>query len=1049
MSKVAGQKNTVIDWDSRFANGDTLIHTVREDQLGLLRRVGDLWRTQLEQWEDLANAEESLKREYGGRYLFELLQNADDAMTDKLEVVGPNAFQVELNRVTIILTDDSILVANDGLPFGSENTKALCRLYNSTKSASKQIGHKGIGFKSVLEVTDNPEVYSSDYAFGFDRREFAAEVRRITKNSNVDPESLQVLRVPFTRRLSRLPATDQQHIQALLNDEYATVIRLPLKSTVSADSVAAQIRATVRPELLLFLESTKQLLIQMPDGETTEYWYKTENRQELFTKRPFQKVNLWSRKNGRTELESCWLLLASGKMPIPDPGIVKDLGRAWEEVKAVKCAVAFRLTSDGKALDTNQPEQKFSVYFPTEEQSGLHFLLNADLYIEAARKDIRLNDFNKWLAELMALYVATTGANALRSQFPGDPAIVDVLAPLRKPGREFSSFFYDKYLLALSQTAFVPDEQGGYHVPENIRLSPKGTDSAHFRRLFPPDCFNAHVNWVYPLLEVEKRERDRHDPFLLLEELGSREITIGEMAVLLGDGPPKHLVKEKATFLQFLVNWWNQLVERERKQLKLVLEKCAIIPTQHGWQAPTSGHIFQANLRDEAEIDVPVGFHFALVPLEAYGSDRAYDGYTVNFLTAIGVGRYQAVDILRQSIFPVMTSQDQFKRLLNENHEAVYVGYQILKAYRDREISGVQFKDIRTQVFVPCHHIDQPDKLLWKPAYQVYFTQYWIGNDDLEVLYGSFSDAYFLSKVPQFFPINDEGERESWFDFFTWLGVNQAPRLLSGKNTDLWNINHKQHALANHSRWHEYVSIYEHFFNCPKVSHSKPNPNRRFQENYALHHFEEIVRAGDVRNHLYRLFRLLGVHWDLYKPYLTIKLRCRYKQCYEPVGSIPSYFFYCLKQLPWLAAERWGVLEPVPYLPTDIWNLGDDIRPEVRHMLPSLPDEFRREVYFDMCADLLRRKVEFSDYLALLKRLPDICSIQPPDGVQVEIYKWQRAVRAVFNWLGQAMHNSLERLGEAHWLARPDDLLVLAYRDETPAYVSVSDPFIVHLITYV
>ena len=65
------------------------------------------------------SAEDETRRDYGGRFLWELLQNADDAM-------------------------------------GRE-----------ARTSADLIGSKGLGFKAILEIGDEPELHSKDFNFRF------------------------------------------------------------------------------------------------------------------------------------------------------------------------------------------------------------------------------------------------------------------------------------------------------------------------------------------------------------------------------------------------------------------------------------------------------------------------------------------------------------------------------------------------------------------------------------------------------------------------------------------------------------------------------------------------------------------------------------------------------------------------------------------------------------------------------------------------------------------------------------------------------------------
>lgn len=52
-------------------------------------------------------------------------------------------------------------VANAGRPFGWEQVASICKLAQSAKPIGKGIDNKGIRFRSVIEITDSPEIYSA------------------------------------------------------------------------------------------------------------------------------------------------------------------------------------------------------------------------------------------------------------------------------------------------------------------------------------------------------------------------------------------------------------------------------------------------------------------------------------------------------------------------------------------------------------------------------------------------------------------------------------------------------------------------------------------------------------------------------------------------------------------------------------------------------------------------------------------------------------------------------------------------------------------------
>ncbi len=98
---------------------------------------------------------------YSARQLEELLQNAVDAARRGGE------------RVEALLTEETLYVANDGEPFDEAGVRSVMASDISTKD-DEQIGKFGIGFKSVLAVSDYPKVFSRSVSFGFDKA-WAAE----------------------------------------------------------------------------------------------------------------------------------------------------------------------------------------------------------------------------------------------------------------------------------------------------------------------------------------------------------------------------------------------------------------------------------------------------------------------------------------------------------------------------------------------------------------------------------------------------------------------------------------------------------------------------------------------------------------------------------------------------------------------------------------------------------------------------------------------------------------------------------------------------------
>ena len=113
--------------------------------------------------------EESIRRQYTARVLFELLQNALDRAKSKVAV--------EIKEVDWGSVEQALVVANDGVPirvdpeydysthreFAEERRpdfNALCTLHVSNKRPEESVGNKGVGFRSVFWLNDFARVWS-------------------------------------------------------------------------------------------------------------------------------------------------------------------------------------------------------------------------------------------------------------------------------------------------------------------------------------------------------------------------------------------------------------------------------------------------------------------------------------------------------------------------------------------------------------------------------------------------------------------------------------------------------------------------------------------------------------------------------------------------------------------------------------------------------------------------------------------------------------------------------------------------------------------------
>ena len=137
-----------------------------------------------------------------------------------------------------------------------DDVQGLCGLGASSKvDASGQrrasIGHKGLGFKSVLEVTDEPAVYSRTHTFRLGARHARASIDALWRElGRTPPRSVPSMRFPVASD----GADARWSVYAA--DGFNTAFCFPFKPSLDAESRAAV------AELLLGLPVTTVLFLK-------------------------------------------------------------------------------------------------------------------------------------------------------------------------------------------------------------------------------------------------------------------------------------------------------------------------------------------------------------------------------------------------------------------------------------------------------------------------------------------------------------------------------------------------------------------------------------------------------------------------------------------------------------------------------------------------------------------------------------------------------------------------------------------------------------------
>ena len=363
---------------------------------------------------------------YAHRQLFELVQNSADALANASDG----------KSVLVRLTDNHLYCADDGDAISEDGVRALMFSHMSSKRNTSEIGRFGLGFKSVLGVTDAPEFYSRAGSFRFDREHVADCIGEI-----VPGERYPILRLPVPMEVRRAAHGDDDLVELMT---WATnIVRLPLKPGAGED-LAAQIR-DFPPEFLLFVDHVRYLTLE--DGERS---------------RDFVLEGL----NGELRLDT------------------GDGSRRWKRFK-ITHELSAEAKKDRRSLDDspevpiwwaapldrlNEPGY-FWHFFPTMTASLLAGILNAPWKTNEDRQNLLPGPYNDELIDAAAKMVAECLPDLASER---DPARHLDALPRRYEASdtEHSNRLRDRLYDELRGRPVVPDQEGTLRKIRDVSYAP-------------------------------------------------------------------------------------------------------------------------------------------------------------------------------------------------------------------------------------------------------------------------------------------------------------------------------------------------------------------------------------------------------------------------------------------------------------------------------------------------------------------------------------------------------------------------------------------------
>lgn len=573
-----------------------------------------------------ANHEESIRTGgYANRTLLELVQNAADAMAGSSDAT-------EVRRVEIVLDSisNTLYCANSGRPFSKTGLIAITHAHLSGKRGD-EIGRFGLGFKSVLAVSNSPQVLSRSVSFEFNSEMAQTAIKGIGSASR----RLPVLRTATLLDASSLIEADP--IVKSLADWATTIIRLP--RIENSERLQSEMK-NFSSEFLLFVSAVREVRLSIlgDRGFATSHVSRDLGNGRFKIERPDGSGDEW---------------LVSERMHAPSAAARREVGEAVSRAE-IKVSAAMPLKPRRASADGDPGTQigQFWSYFPLQDRTSATAFFNAPWSVNDDRTTLLRNDYNREILTTLADMFIQLLPRMSTSDDPATP--LDYL-PAR--GRE-AIYFGDEVLCALVPPLavaanLVPDGTGQLRAPTDLKpldltCDWKVSESAHEAWIASPNTAKDVPHW-----------RCYSSPQRMLRLRTLFAVSVGPSRFDEDGRDVKRALElvPKRGIQTWLREWAEGAdLESSANALKVVAanrgmagaEKSRVIPTTHGFRSLSDRNIVFLTQVEHLEIE------------DAVFVDSAFLAYPdmEKLLRAAGFRNLDPVAILRARLSQLASSAD-------------------------------------------------------------------------------------------------------------------------------------------------------------------------------------------------------------------------------------------------------------------------------------------------------------------------------------------------------------------------------------------------------
>lgn len=367
--------------------------------------------------------EKALTDAYNGRQLLEMLQNADDAQTDKV--------LLNLNTENNILT-----IANNGTPFDIKGLGSLMLANNSPKNKRDFIGNKGLGFRSILNWVDVVKIKTKVCVLEFSkeiaRKQFEQLIPNIVTRQQIINNEKDLPHGDLPIAILAIPDFKENNVL----QDWETIIELTYKKE-EQQRIIEQLQ-TINAEVLLFLNHTSQITVLATDGTIDKNLVRSKNN-------TFGKETLTI--NNKT-----WNIFDSGEKKLPN---------STEKFYKYKIAWQDNLSDE---------DTRFATYFPTQVATHLPYLIHASFDLDPSRNHLNKSEDNEFILSQITKTLKEKASTEILNKNKADWKSLNFLTIEGKSENPNLINFYKNIENAKYKLAIYPTVNGEYKGIHEIKF---------------------------------------------------------------------------------------------------------------------------------------------------------------------------------------------------------------------------------------------------------------------------------------------------------------------------------------------------------------------------------------------------------------------------------------------------------------------------------------------------------------------------------------------------------------------------------------------------